>query len=82
MSRIYKFEYIALLLEQISENQNRIGKLIADAVSAEPMEAVKPEVEKITARNKTLLHLVATLIEEVKKYPPGMVPPISPVRFY
>lgn len=81
MSRGYKFEYITLLLEQISENQNRIGNLIADAVSAEPLEAVKPEIDKITARNKTLLRLVATLIEEVKEYPPGMVPPIRPTFF-
>lgn len=81
MSRAYKFEYITLLLEQISENQNRIGNLITDAVSAEPLEAVKPEIDKITARNKTLLRLAATLIEEVKEYPSGMVPP-SPVRFY
>lgn len=81
MSRIYKFEYIALLMEQISENQDRIGTLIADAVNAEILEAVKPEAEKLTARNKTLLRLVATLIEEVKEYPPGMVPPIRPGFF-
>lgn len=81
MSRIYKFEYIALLLEQISENQNHIGKLVADAESGESIDLLKRESEKLTARNESLLNLVADMIEEVKKYPPGTVPPIRPTFF-
>ncbi|WP_320164318.1 hypothetical protein [uncultured Trichococcus sp.] len=80
MSRIYKFEYIALLLEQISENQDRIGKLVADAESGESIDLLKRESEKLTARNESLLNLVADMIEEVKKYP-GTVPPIRPTFF-
>lgn len=78
MIKDYKhhLEYIPLLLEQIGVNADRISKLVADAENGESLEAVKQEAERIAARNKTLLHLVATLIEEVKNYPP------SPVRFY
>lgn len=82
MSRIkLHLEYIPLLLEQISENQNRIGKLVADAESGESIDLMKREAEKLTARNESLLNLVADMIEEIKRCSPNTVPPIRPVFF-
>ena len=83
MSKGYTFhlEYIPLLLEQIEANADRISKLIAEAESGETIEMVKREVEKLTARNESLLHLVANMIEEIKRCPPDTVPPIRPVFF-
>lgn len=82
MSRIkLHLEYIPLLLEQISENQNRIGKLVADAESGESIDLMKRESEKLTARNESLLNLVADMIEEIKRCSPNTVPPIRPVFF-
>jgi hypothetical protein len=43
--------------------------MICDAESAESINLVKQETEKLSARNENLLHLIANLLEEEHKHP-------------
>lgn len=64
-----RLNFIPALLEQVLDNTDRIGSLVADAESAESIDLMKRETEKLSARNENLLHLIANLLEEEQKHP-------------
>ena len=64
-----RLNFIPALLEQVLDNTDRIGSLVADAESAESIDLLKRETEKLSARNENLLHLIANLLEEEHKQP-------------
>lgn len=64
-----RLNFIPSLLEQVLDNTDRIGSLVSDAESAESIDLMKRETEKLSARNENLLNLIANLIEEEQKHP-------------
>ena len=63
-----RLNFIPSLLEQVLDNTDRIGSLVSDAESAESIDLMKRETEKLSARNENLLHLIANLLEEEQKH--------------
>lgn len=63
-----RLNFIPSLLEQVLDNTDRIGSLVSDAESAESIDLMKRETEKLSARNENLLHLIANLLEEEHKH--------------
>lgn len=63
-----RLNFIPALLEQVLDNTDRIGALVSDAESAESIDLMKRETEKLSARNENLLHLIANLLEEEQKH--------------
>ena len=64
-----RLNFIPGLLEQLLDNNDQISRMICDAESAESINLVKQETEKLSARNENLLHLIANLLEEEHKHP-------------
>lgn len=64
-----RLTFIPTLLEQVLDNNDQISRMICDAESAESINLVKQETEKLSARNENLLHLIANLLEEEHKHP-------------
>ncbi|SFE37342.1 hypothetical protein [Trichococcus pasteurii] len=77
-----RLNFIPTLLEQVLDNTDRIGSLVADAESAESIDLLKRETEKLSARNENLLHLIANLLEEEQHKHPRAAPKAEGMLIY
>ena len=60
-------EYISVLVEQISDNEDKINRLATESEDFSSLAMLKYEVLRLTSRNESFTNLLLNLISESHK---------------